>query len=172
MGAIGLEVRFSVARRPGLPVAPNEAIGTRGVSVGPSVRTPRHPGSRAGFVIQISGCRIDARSPAADLENLRLDQPLQRKAILIRIRFGAMVGRRIAAINATGVKRLLQVWPARLGSSQDATQLLLVPQRLCVAHAVRASHDRGVAQCLEAVTGRVAVVFLNPGSLHLLFSQS
>src|SRR5260370_1331716 len=107
MGAIGLEVRFSVARRPGLPVAPNEAIGTRGVSVGPSVRTPRHPGSRAGFVIQISGCRIDAPSPAADLENLRLDQPLHRKAVLVWIWFGAMVGRCISAINATGVKSLL-----------------------------------------------------------------
>ncbi len=63
MGAIGLEVHFAVARRVGLPVAPEQAIGTRCVTVSPSVRAPRRPGSHARLVIQITGCRIDVVPP-------------------------------------------------------------------------------------------------------------
>src|SRR6266481_9510766 len=86
-------------------------------------------------------------------------------------RFRAMVGCRKSAIDPTGVKGLLQVWPARLGSSQDVSQLLLVTQCLCVANVVQAPGDGGVAQGLEAFSRRITVVFLNPGRLYLLFSQ-
>ena len=83
-----------------------------------------------------------------------------------------MVGGCISAVKADGKEDLLEVRPAHLSGPKNIAQLLLVAERLGVAHIVRAGSGRRVTQGSKPVSGRVSIVVLNPSDLYLLLGDA
>src|SRR5436305_15058202 len=78
---------------------PNQAIAPRRRSVRPEVRSPQHHRRLSFGVAQGTGQRIDWL--ASHLVDLRLDRPLYREPLFIRIRFRIRTGVLIAPVSPT-----------------------------------------------------------------------